>query len=216
MAALFKTIFPCLPFERGIQLPTKPEKYQRISEKASLQPSVFSNEKCELSDTDFRAAVWHTVMDANDFDHDFHAKIDSLVRQAGGWSEFRVASIRLVMEAIVRGGKPMNAVLQQAYDKACEAAKIFEEFAAEHPVATAVFCTVIALGVLVILMPWVVEALGFSELGPIEGGHALLCLNLSVIRCLMLLQVLGQHCGNLRIEAKCRRSHYFLTFRGSA
>ena len=63
----------------------------------------------------------------------------------------------------------MNGALKEAYDKACDAAKAIEGFAAEHPIATAVFCTVIALGVLVILAPYVLEALGFAELGPIEG-----------------------------------------------
>jgi hypothetical protein len=56
-----------------------------------------------------------------------------------------------------------------------------EGFVVEHPV----FCTVVALGVLVsgcptllhmqltivkvIVSPWVIEALGFAELGPVEG-----------------------------------------------
>ena len=44
-----------------------------------------------------------------------------------------------------------------------------EEFAGEHPVLTGVFCAVVALGVLYLLWPVIIEALGFGELGPIEG-----------------------------------------------
>lgn len=35
-------------------------------------------------------------------------------------------------------------------------------------------CTVIALGVLAIVAPWILEALGFAELGPVEGSFAAL------------------------------------------
>lgn len=59
--------------------------------------------------------------------------------------------------------------MQVAYEKACEEAKAIEGFAAEHPVATAVFCTVVALGVLVEVAPYVLGVLGFAELGPVEG-----------------------------------------------
>lgn len=41
-------------------------------------------------------------------------------------------------------------------------------FARDHPA----YATLIALGVLAILTPWVIEALGFSELGPVEGSFA--------------------------------------------
>ena len=65
----------------------------------------------------------------------------------------------------------MNEVMSVAYTKACEAAKAIEGFAADHPLATAVFCTIIALGVLVVLTPFVLEALGFASLGPVEGKY---------------------------------------------
>ena len=63
----------------------------------------------------------------------------------------------------------MNAAMNDAYKKAFDAAMSIEELAREHPVLTGVFCTVVALGILVILAPYVLEALGFAELGPIEG-----------------------------------------------
>ena len=52
--------------------------------------------------------------------------------------------------------------MKDAFDKAIDAAV---EFVKDNPI----FCTLVALGILVILAPWAIEALGFGELGPIEG-----------------------------------------------
>ena len=86
-----------------------------------------------------------------------------------GWSEYLATKILSALEAVLKAGETMNTEMQDAYDKACEAAKGFEGFAAEHPVATAVFCTVIAIGILMVLAPYAVELLGFGELGLVEG-----------------------------------------------
>ena len=109
------------------------------------------------------------ILDADKTGPSLDATIRSLVHQAGGWSEYLATKILTALEAVLKAGKQMNAAMQEAYDKACEAAKKIEGFAADHPIATAVFCTVIALGVLVVLAPYVVELLGFGEVGPIEG-----------------------------------------------
>jgi hypothetical protein len=52
--------------------------------------------------------------------------------------------------------------MKDAFEKATGAAI---EFAKEHPV----YFTIITLGVLVILAPWVIEALGFVEAGIVKG-----------------------------------------------
>lgn len=57
--------------------------------------------------------------------------------------------------------------MKEAFEKASFAA---EEFTKEHPVIVGVVVTVVAVGILVLLVPWAVEALGFAELGPIEGN----------------------------------------------
>ena len=64
--------------------------------------------------------------------------------------------------------------MQVAYDHACAAFKATEGFAAEHPLATEVLITVIALGILVELAPYVLGWLGFAELGPVEGEFVML------------------------------------------
>jgi hypothetical protein len=56
--------------------------------------------------------------------------------------------------------------MKEACDGATTAAL---EFVHKHPVLTAAMGTVIAIGILAILAPWAVEALGFGEFGPVEG-----------------------------------------------
>ncbi|KAF2447310.1 hypothetical protein P171DRAFT_339878, partial [Karstenula rhodostoma CBS 690.94] len=53
---------------------------------------------------------------------------------------------------------------KEAYDQACSAALAIPAFVKDHPVST----TDLALGVLVVLAPWVLEVLGFAELGPVS------------------------------------------------
>lgn len=94
-----------------------------------------------------------------------YMKLDSIVG-TNGWKE-NVA--RWVLEKLTRALQDANDKLgptvRDAYHKAWEVAKSIEGFVIEHPV----MCTIIALGVLAILAPWALEALGFAELGPVEG-----------------------------------------------
>lgn len=165
-------IFPCLPTsrrERRIQLPTSTAEYQQISEKATVQPYTRNINKPGLCNDEAAMSIVSAMVDADKTGTSLDITIQSLVHQAGGWSEYLAKKILAGLEAVLKSGEQMNAAMQEACDKACEAAKILEEFAADHPVATAVFCTVIAIGVLVVLAPYALEWLGFGELGPTEG-----------------------------------------------
>lgn len=59
--------------------------------------------------------------------------------------------------------------MKDTYDKVREVA---EEFVKEHPVLVEVLVIVVAIGILAVLVPWAVEALGFGELGPVAGSFA--------------------------------------------
>ncbi|UKZ63343.1 uncharacterized protein TrAtP1_004572 [Trichoderma atroviride] len=93
-----------------------------------------------------------------------------------GWSEMLAKRILNALVAAIREGRDkMGPAFAKAYeDAAKEADSVFHhlvEDARNHPlelVAT-VLITVIALGVLVALAPYVLELLGFSELGPVTG-----------------------------------------------
>jgi len=172
MDSLLKAIFPCLPIrivERSIHLPAERAKYQHISEKAAYQPSTRGGKKPRLCSDEAASSIVSAMLDAHNTSPSLDATIQSLVHQAGGWSEYLATKILAALEAVLKAGEQMNPAMQEAYEKACEAAKTIDGYAADHPIATTVFCTVIALGILVVLAPYALEFLGFSELGPIEG-----------------------------------------------
>ncbi|KAI8934627.1 hypothetical protein NX059_008320 [Plenodomus lindquistii] len=95
-------------------------------------------------------------------------KLDSIVG-ARGWKQ-NVA--KLVLEKLTRAlndaHEKLGPAVHNAYGKAWEVAKDIPGFIISHPV----MCSIIALGVLVLLAPWVLEALGFAELGPVQGSFA--------------------------------------------
>ena len=170
--SILKAVFPCLPIgtaERAIQLPTETAKNLLISEKISFQPHPYGGRKPKLSNDEAAESIVAAMMDADKAGPSLDATIGSIVHQAGGWSEYFAAKVLAALEAVLKAGKPLSAPMQEAYDKACEALKATEGFAAEHPIATGVLITVIALGILVVFAPYVLELLGFGELGPIEG-----------------------------------------------
>lgn len=94
--------------------------------------------------------------------------INDIVAQAGGWSEAIAAAILRLLEAALKTGAPMGAAMRDAYNRSVAAAETLTSFAREHPV----FCTVVALGVLAILAPAVISALGFTAEGVMEGSFA--------------------------------------------
>lgn len=83
-----------------------------------------------------------------------------------GWYETLAKRVLDHLISALKASKVMGKAMKEAYDKASRAAR---EFAEKHPVYTAAIITIIAIGVLVLVAPWIVEALGFGELGPIEG-----------------------------------------------
>jgi hypothetical protein len=86
---------------------------------------------------------------------------------AYGWTENIARAILNGLVKAVEDGAHMGQAMTEALKKAAAEAK---DFVCEHPV----LCTVIALGILAVLAPWVLEALGFAELGPVEGKMDLL------------------------------------------
>jgi hypothetical protein len=85
--------------------------------------------------------------------------------EANGWTEDLAASILNALSDAIEEGRTMSVALKEMSDKVIEAADAVGGFVKDHPV----FCTVIALGILVLLMPWVIEALGFAAEGPVAG-----------------------------------------------
>lgn len=87
-----------------------------------------------------------------------------------GWTESIARAIVAGLEALVKQGRAtIGSVLTEFIHKAEDATNSVFDFPDEHPYLTAGFATIVAIGVLVLVAPWVVEALGFAELGPVTG-----------------------------------------------
>ena len=177
MDSILSVIFPCITSrERAIQLPVDTSNEPMPSSTAeksafinngNLAPSLTCDEAAtRIVDVFFEAEKKTTSL---------NVYISEIAHEAGGWSEWLADRIRQGIEAALIAGKKMGALMTAAYDKACEAATVFEKFAADHPLATGVFVTVIAIGMLVFLAPYVLELLGFGIEGPIEGKLVLSC-----------------------------------------
>ncbi|KAI9719632.1 MAG: hypothetical protein M1812_003403 [Candelaria pacifica] len=179
---LLKAILPCLPIgtvDYEIQLPTEKTNHQIKYEKTTVQTSTNNGDEKipKLSIDEAASSIITAMLSAEKPGTSLNLTIQSLVHQAGGWSEYLATKILNALETFLKAGKQLSPTMQEAYDKACEAAKVIQEFSTEHPIATEVLVTIIALGILVILVPYVLdylgfeslEYLGFAESGPMSG-----------------------------------------------
>jgi hypothetical protein len=81
-----------------------------------------------------------------------------------GWTENIAKVILGGLEDALKKGVQGGQVMKEAFKKVISEAP---NFAHNHPY----FCTLIALGILALLLPWVLEALGFAKLGPVKGNR---------------------------------------------
>ncbi|KAF8442700.1 hypothetical protein BDZ91DRAFT_687538 [Kalaharituber pfeilii] len=83
-----------------------------------------------------------------------------------GWTESIALAVFNGIQEAIQNGAPMGQAMFEACQKATSAAK---EFALDHPI---IVCSVLAVGILIILSPWILTVLGFAEAGPVEGSCA--------------------------------------------
>jgi len=110
------------------------------------------------------ANILRTLFSADDGGEDLKKRVQDVVG-VRGWTENIAKAVLGGIENGLKQGAQMGKAMKEASGKAIDEAV---DFAHEHPY----FCALVAVGVLAILMPWVLEALGFAELGPIEGSFA--------------------------------------------
>lgn len=127
----------------------------------------YHNEKNPRPQTteDLAASILSTLFTAEKSGHDLDRRLQDIVRSCG-WYEGLAKRVLDGLVAAVESGAAMGGAMKEAFDKATAAAS---DFVHEHPVFTAAVAVVVAIGILVLLAPWAVEALGFGELGPVEG-----------------------------------------------
>lgn len=97
---------------------------------------------------------------------------------AEGWTENIAKAVLSALEYIIQNWreKAGNA-LHEAIDAAEAAANACFTFAKEHPYLTGGLLTIVAVGVLVWMAPWAVEALGFGVRGPIASTFPSECVH---------------------------------------
>ncbi|KAI6442334.1 hypothetical protein MCOR16_002433 [Pyricularia oryzae] len=90
-----------------------------------------------------------------------------------GWTERIAHAIVTGLETLIKQGRQtIGPLLEEFINKAEKTTISNFDFPHEHPYLTAGFATIVAVGVLVLVAPWVVEALGFAELGPVADSFA--------------------------------------------
>ena len=83
-----------------------------------------------------------------------------------GWVERAAKGILEGIEQVIAKGEEMGGVMTGVVSNV---RRVYSEFAKEHPYLAMVAETVIAIGVLAVVAPWVLEALGFASTGPRAG-----------------------------------------------
>lgn len=140
----------------------------------SEEDASFPNEKQLLGRTyharpldEVAEDVVNSILRAEKNNAGLKAELDAIVGPYG-WKEYLAEKVLEMLGAALQGAhEKLGPAIRDAYNKAWKVANEIEGFVTRHPV----MCTVIALGVLVVIAPWVIEALGFAELGPVEGTY---------------------------------------------
>ncbi|EUC28109.1 hypothetical protein COCCADRAFT_41324 [Bipolaris zeicola 26-R-13] len=157
--ARLQAILACMNCGTADLTPT----YTSTSEKASLLQSPTARPETEIANNVVAALITTSITGQA-----LRMQLDSLVGAYGWRQNLAQYILDNLAKALQASHEKLGPTIHDAYLRAWEAAKSVEGFVVEHPV----MCTVIALGVLAIVAPWILEALGFAELGPAEGSFA--------------------------------------------
>ncbi|EED16190.1 conserved hypothetical protein [Talaromyces stipitatus ATCC 10500] len=126
------------------------------------------------SEEDIAEKVVHIISTTEKRGLALQAQIKDTLVSTEGWTESLAKAILVKLQQVIEKGQrsEMGAVLQEAVDSTSRVIDEIFRFATDHPVAATVFCTLVAIGILVAVSPWLIEVLGFGELGPVEGSFA--------------------------------------------
>jgi hypothetical protein len=140
---------------------SEPECFTYPDEKLALLAAAQDSRKAELIANDVADTILQTDLNGPAL----QMKLDSMVGTYGWTENIAKRVLEALSRALQEGHEKLGPTIRDAYHKACEVAKSIEGFFIEHPV----FCTVVALGVLALVMPEILGWLGFAELGIVEG-----------------------------------------------
>jgi hypothetical protein len=141
----------------------------RLSEKhLTTDPNHYAKYQDHPSKAELADQIVAKLFAADKNDAILKADLQSTIH-AYGWYDGLAAAVLVALENAIRLGEEMGPAMKSAYEKAAAEVSKVEEWAAEHPEMTAVLVTLVALGVLAIMMPYLMAWLGFAEGGIVEG-----------------------------------------------
>jgi len=154
------SLFPCFPCTS-----TSPSPTTYPDEKAALLTTHAAEQDTSRTASLIATDVVTTLLSTTLSGPALQMHLDSLVGPYGWRSNLAQWVLEKLSRALEYGHDDLGPAVRDAYEKALAAAMSVEGFVIEHPV----FCTVVALGVLAVMAPWVLGALGFCEVGIEEG-----------------------------------------------
>ena len=123
------------------------------------------------TDTDLAAEFLSILATAEKTGPSLKRRLESTVATASWTESLARAVLNGVVDLVQQGREKMGPAMAEALRRAEDEAGRAFDWGKDHPKEVlAGLVVIVAVGVLVVMMaPWVVEALGFAELGPVEG-----------------------------------------------
>jgi hypothetical protein len=141
----------------------------RLSEKhLATDPGHYAAYQDQPSKAELADQIVAKLVAAKKNDAILKADLQSTIHTYG-WYDGLAAAVLAALENTIRLGEGMGLAMKSAYEKAVAGVSSVEEWAGEHPEMAVVIVTLIALGVLAIMMPWLMAWLGFADEGIVEG-----------------------------------------------
>ena len=92
-----------------------------------------------------------------------------LVRDSGGFFKPLALEILEKLYRSLEAGEPLGPAAQGTYEQAKLAACVFEGYEPDRPIAIPVAATVLAMGILMVMAPYILDNLGFQDRRVNEG-----------------------------------------------
>jgi ElaB/YqjD/DUF883 family membrane-anchored ribosome-binding protein len=162
-------ILECLT---GTHASAQRHTYRPIALSAEIkQPTPYQPSSPPEDEADMAQEFIEALRSAEASGEALKIQLQSVVR-THGWSENLAQRIlNGVVRIVEQSREKIGPVMRDALEKAEGAANDLFTFAREHPYQAAGYATIIAVGILIPYAPWVLEALGFGELGPVLGRY---------------------------------------------
>nr|POF03151.1 hypothetical protein CFP56_76369 [Quercus suber] len=162
-----------------------------------MKPTLSSSGQVRLTKEELADRLVSTMREATRSGAALQQDLANVVHEAGWWNDFIAERALFILAKLIEAGGRLGPAMLSAFHRVHEEIRKIPElaadFAKEHPILTGVICVIIALGILYLLWPSMLEALGFTSLGPRLG---------ELSRCLRDRQVDGSM--KLICDAPCR------------